>query len=427
MRFLVVLYTLAFTLLTVNARADLPKACSRKDVYTTSVPLDYDNPKSEKIEYRYQLFEASVPGAPTIVFVPGGPGAASIADWDSEIYAGEFKSYGYSKNFNILFVDPRGVGCNSEKSEAVFKNTVSTEVLALDTLAAVRDAKVSDYVIYGQSYGSMWATVLAAKAELDGGPKPKAVLISGVIGHGLKGTGNSYTHGVMAQWARIKEKLDPRIPELLKQENPLGVEDSKWRWFIQIGIYRGAWTHSAGFSYRLFDDLNLAISTDPKDLEKLKDLLNESTSSTPLDEEFSEPLFGAVACAEITDTAPDGMFSKGEIIEKPNTDPCTKGQLSRAFDAGNYKIRSPIYYLSGSLDPSTSFENARYHFENSRYSKRYFLTVPEGGHNPVGYVLPDCVESFWSSLRKASESSLRATLKKCQAPLKLEVRKAEKW
>lgn len=71
------------------------------------VPMDWDNPDSERITIATQRYNARENAMGTILINPGGPGASGI---DLVNYAPAVFGSELLKNYNILGFDPRGVG-----------------------------------------------------------------------------------------------------------------------------------------------------------------------------------------------------------------------------------------------------------------------------------------------------------------------------
>ena len=90
-------------------------------------------------------------GLPTILFIAGGPGASPR---DSE-----FDLIGY----NIIFFEPRGLGCSKPDSKATFVDPLfySTQQTVDDIKVVLEDYKVDKAIVYGHSYGTMVATIFA--------------------------------------------------------------------------------------------------------------------------------------------------------------------------------------------------------------------------------------------------------------------------
>jgi surfactin synthase thioesterase subunit len=49
-------------------------------------------------------------------------------------------------------------------------------------LAIVEELRLDDYMLYGISYGTLLATLVASRAEERGLPLPKAIVLEGVLG-----------------------------------------------------------------------------------------------------------------------------------------------------------------------------------------------------------------------------------------------------
>ena len=113
-----------------------------------------------------------------IVFLPGGPGQEVIAEYDPIHYDQDFAS---APGVPMLVLQARGSGCNEEAFRKFPESVFTTEILAADALQLIRELKLKRYWLYGASYGTHVATVLAHLIERDPAiAKPQGIVLTGV-------------------------------------------------------------------------------------------------------------------------------------------------------------------------------------------------------------------------------------------------------
>jgi hypothetical protein len=128
-----------------------------------------------------------------------------------------------------------------------------------------------------------------------------------------------------------------------------------------------------------------------------------------------------IECHEISTTAPDFYFLRATLTRLPEDDSCKGVAFDRPFDSARWQSKAPIFYWAGTRDPNTPYFDARYHFDNQKSAKRFFVSVAEGGHNKLGNIVGDCKEEVWNSILSGGQNFSHA-IKHCQMPLSLEER-----
>ena len=110
-------------------------------------------------------------------------------------------------------------------------------------------------------------------------------------------------------------------------------------------------------------------------------------------------LFQTIGCQEIWGEMYTGReIKKGQLIAS-GENLCKKSPMSNRYDSKNFSIQTPIYYLQGSHDPTTTLEHARYHFANQTQSKqKFFVNVKKASHAPLSVTLRPCSEFIWKSI-----------------------------
>src|SRR5258708_40258619 len=98
---------------------------------------------------------------------------------------------------------PRGAGCTVGPPASPF----STDTLARDILTIIKSVHVTDYTIFGASFGTAEATVLEQLIEADPSiPRPRALVLEGCIGHAWNGY-QDYFQGFATEWDRVKASV----------------------------------------------------------------------------------------------------------------------------------------------------------------------------------------------------------------------------
>lgn len=118
-------------------------ACEDGNIVQFQRPLYPDKVDSPTFPYKFRYVKGSNLNAPTVVFLPGGPGATSITERDVTL----------PSDLSVVWTDPRGVGCNNTDPvrHANSLEIFSTDYLALDVLEIISYLKLQKYILYGQS------------------------------------------------------------------------------------------------------------------------------------------------------------------------------------------------------------------------------------------------------------------------------------
>lgn len=389
-----------------SALHDAPEPDYCAGVETLTRPM---LPNSEQtFAYSYRVLERDA-AAPTIVFLPGGPGDTSIDGGTSPGYVDLL----FPKNYNLIFTDPRGIGCNPVGAPP--GGFFTTENLASDVLAIIESRKLKDYYIFGWSYGTELGTVVAAQAEA-AGMAPRAVVLEGVLGKHFGEQFGTYD-GFTVEWEKLKAKLAPTVVAKLSQSPmPLGLSESQWAAFIN----QGNMIQMPG-SQTIAEKLAFLDSTDDEALAQLKEsVIQTADGFLGVAPELKE-LYPALLCSELAQSDNTDMaLINGKIIGHQDPEICAGRPLIRPWDSADHQIHSPIYYVQGDSDPATTLANARYHYDNQNTGKKALITVPGASHYAFG-PLQDCFAGFWDSVKNAGQG-LSETLAGCAVKPKIDMK-----
>lgn len=383
--------------------------CALPSVRRVTVPVYPDRTQSATFSYAYQYYPPKRRGAPTIVVIPGGPGVGLIENWSESGLA----DFGLPRDAGLIFLDPRTVGCNYGDERKFPDDALTSEYLALDLLAALAQEKISSFILYGHSYGSVLATVAAGLAERQARPA-LAVVLTGVIGHAVKGWQTSVYGGLVQEWDRLFPQLPSNVRRLFKSgKPPLGWSEETWSDVIENGLYLARVYRHGRLIHPLAEGLRLSLSQEDKARQLLSEFLADAKTSKDGAAKWGQRLFEVIDCAELTDSEPTQTLRKGELVM--TGDECAKRpKLIRPYDCRNYQTSSPVFYFAGTSEAVTFYSQALDHFQEYQKSERFFVSIKGGGHNRLGLYFPDCKESLWRAMEKGG-TGLQEALHRCKA------------
>lgn len=385
--------------------------CAGADVHFIRRPYFPGVVGSKEFSYHFKLSKAEA-GKPTIVVIPGGPGETSIGT-----------SFSVPPGYGILYTDPRGVGCNldvaGEDLNSLSDDFYTTQNIAEDILAAVRASGLDRYVLYGGSYGTMVATVAAGLAERGTGPRPEAVILSGVIGAAFQKGG--IFQGYLDTWEVWLTKLSANARDEFARGSPFGFSNLDWGRAVSAMMIFGK-TPSAN-ALSLLEAVS--PSAPPRVAGILKGFVQNFSARKALP--GAERLYRAIACHEISESISGSAADTDFILENGKLIPvvghiCDGLKLDRPYDSGDWQTSAPIYYFEGTLDPSTPMSQARDHFEKHHSTAQTFVKVLDGGHMALTAALSDCKPAILLSIGSGG-SDLNSALGSCSLKTTIQISK----
>jgi pimeloyl-ACP methyl ester carboxylesterase len=395
-------------------------SCSATLLPGVEVPYHYNDPTSKKFIYRYRWIPAADPRATTILVLPGGPGQSIMNDDPARPFALGAIPH---QRFHLIYTDPRGSGYNQRglAGEDLPPSAFQTPFLARDVLEIIKKRGLTNYILYGASYGTVQATVVAKLAEELGIPPPKAVVLEGIVGKSFESF-DVYFSEYQKEWERIKPQL-PNVWRTALTANVLPHYSSEqWGAFISSKIILGA---IPGYGPLLKYYLERISLQDPRILAEVDAFMKSVPGATPLKN------FELLACEELWGGwKPERRLEKGKLVAA-GRDLCQGKGLSRPYDSKNWLLSVPIFYFQGPYDPTTTPQQAQYHFEHQTASaRRYFTTVAEASHAPMtmGFKSlsgPSCAEEVWKAIDqfpRAADLALQQALAKCPSRTTLKIR-----
>jgi pimeloyl-ACP methyl ester carboxylesterase len=323
--------------------------CDFAGVQTIKLALYPDRVDSGTFDFRFQVFGDLKPDSTVVVFLPGGPGGSSMADYNDKVAYDKALSIGMPANTPWIFFDPRTVGCNRGDEKVYPDDALTTWYLAGDVLAVLNSLHIKKYILFGHSYGTQWATLVAGRASNGEAPTPLFTLLSGVLGRGEASGTFSIPYNMSLEWNLLRAQLSPKALAQLDVEKPLGFEAKVWGRFATRGLYSGVKMQSGGlFENAMLKLLQKLESNDPIQQKPLLDALAAAQNQPPskIQADYSERLFEKIDCHEFSPADGFVIFSKGQIIRDPDDTTCANDAFDRPYDSAAWQIRSPIYYLS---------------------------------------------------------------------------------
>jgi len=367
---------------------DLPEVCSSSEVIRIPRPV-WDGNTSDTFSYGFRFKAPTTPGAPVLVYLPGGPGQGSMDHPPDFIPPG----WGY------LATDPRGVGCNRLAALPAGDNAgrfFSTHELAGDVIAALRDRALANYVLFGISYGTLLGTTVAHDLEqrVDVAP-PTAVVLEGVLGRafGADFAGAEF----ITQWDRVRGVLPADVlAELDTAAAPYGIPALGWSKILMSVLPEGP-GDTAG--------LMLSLSTtQPADARQATiDALQQVANGSELRAPGEVELYREIACREIMDTVPasdlDVVFSAGVLVRNAAEEgtKCRELHVTSPYDSAALQFQRPLYLFVGDSDVATPAWQGAYHFEHHAGTATRIVTRG-GGHNSLEFNQVACAPALLASI-----------------------------
>ncbi|MBF0442309.1 MAG: alpha/beta fold hydrolase [Oligoflexales bacterium] len=375
----------------------LNRDCSKPYVHKLeNMPVDHNHPEKGRFTYYYAHFIHDI-NAPTVVYLPGGPGGRGMSAEQNE-------------NFNIIATDTRGLGCNFGTEKTFNLDVLTSEQSAQDLVKVIEDLKLKSYVIYGTSYGSIPGTILASKLEKSKiVPPPNALVLDGVLGKAPVSY-QDFWAGAFRQWDRLRNE-EPRINALFK-DGPLPLNGSANAWGNYLVMTGQRYDETRTTLLALVDELNLFESTGIKGstMKSLEKILAEPIPGYEPESSDLTLVANSIGCQELWKTQhrsvafylqPGGKLELRLQQGAPTADDCIGIPFRYPYDSARYSVHAPIYYFNGETDPATSPESGRYHYYHQRDAKiKHFITVKHGGH-VVLLTSPDlapCSKKIWDEI-----------------------------
>jgi pimeloyl-ACP methyl ester carboxylesterase len=379
-------------------------ACDVSGVNTVTVPFDYGAPDGPSALLRYRVFASSRANAPTVLVVPGGPGSDIMkAEASAPFALGAVPT----DLFNIIYTDARGSGCNIYPDVPAPEKVFTVEAVARDLLAVVRAEGLTDYILYGASFGSAAVTVAGSLAASANTAAPKRIVLEGAVGRAFASF-DDYFSAFETEWTRVKALIAPAWRDELEKEpwSPtLFWSREQWGTFVSAQLILG---DVPGEGHILHYWLSRLTAKDPQAQKYVSNFMEGAKlPSVP------GQLFKTIACRELWGSWKTGREIRDGALHATGADICAGSQDKKPYDSHAWAVRVPITYFQGPHDPTTTVAQATYHVDGQSGVERQVVTVPDASHAPLTLGLQGrkCARAVWQTLAAAED--LGATLTTC--------------
>ncbi len=343
------------------------------------VPVDYSNPDGENTQIYAYTKKPFNKDLPSVIYFTGGPGVSSRGS--------EFDL----PNSNLIFFEQRGTSCSRPNTKELFLNPkfYSSENTAKDALRIIKSYGIKKVASYGQSYGTVPATIFASIFP----QYTSSLIIEGVIYEGGKTLWSSEVKQYELQHffdALPKDKQDRIITLSTNGFFPAN-------WYSKLGGMM-LYMNNGMETFKEFLDNTLSM-----DDETLKSFVgNFYPEEKPEDEfNFGDVTMGMIGCQEISMNDPSvslTLIFEGRklIYDQNNIDReqrCKPLHLENVktnyYKATNYPVTVPAFYLLGETDGATDLNQGMNHFKNVAKGQKTMLLMKKGGHLPSLGLLKD--------------------------------------
>lgn len=411
---------------TFAVAGDLPVECRSKTIESIFVPASPTNPLPVTLRFDERIVN---PDWPTVLFVPSGPGNRAIIPPSASLSFEQ--QYFLPSNVNVIILEYRGAGCNSD-ARAVLRDAEYSLVQAADDFLAVighlkRQHQLERYFLFGVGAGSAVARIMASRAQSAGVAQPQSVVYSAPVGRAWK-RNIPFKATVIEQFELLKKELPSPALEVLtkglrpdvleKQNSPLkGFSKATWGNFFFSLIWPG-WKHPTA-DKRIHPVLEFleAVRTDDKEaLRGYLDQLRAAERSSKTFGKIDNPMLRNALCRELLQTDDEQLlFHAGKLRHGAMGKYCAGIRMSHPYDAADWPIGVNQYVLQGARDPLMPKYQLDHLLDNSPGVETSVLIGTESGHGMTVFSLESCRESIWRLVLDYRRFS-SADLTSCHAP-----------
>lgn len=374
--------------------------------------------------YQYEIRRPH-PGSPTVIEIPGGPGQGYIGAMNSVAASAVIPD-----GFGIISINPRGVGTNDYGADLIGGNYTS-DLEVSDILTIIKAELLDNYLIHGQSYGTLVATKLASKISGDSEvAKPKGIILSGVVNEFYEDQLAAYNfqieRALNAFGVREKDKIASGLKNIMKD---IFLENEN--------VFAGAMMNALLFNT---EATNSPFGVYAPNFKKFLDMLatGNRDETNPLYSQliafakanatkkfnFSEvkrknTMAEAIKCTEMSKLGFESdisfNFEKIQFVLL-HSDCEKKGySVTNPYHSKNYQIIDiPIYYFQGSIDPATPATDAKAHYVSQQHTAKVYVELTGYSHtNLIG--ISNCQAGLWTALSHGP-NQLSNVIAKCEDP-----------
>ena len=392
--------------------------------FLTEVPLDFSNLKLGTTFIYSYFAEPFDPRKPTYVLFTGGPGQNSHLQMSIQF---RFLS---TLGYNFLLFDQRGVGFSRLGSESLARDArnYGSETTAKDLLAILNKLGIKKVAVYGNSYGTVPATIFASLFP----ERTTSVILEGVVYDGWNGvmSGRNLMRQIQKIFDVLPVELKTRLDQLIHSKKidalwfPMTIRGLMAQYgMLQIEIFKKALyealivrkLNSEQSVEEVFDEfvskqlLGRYSVTETQRMLKWYRLLRSSDRCRSLvdSDDLNHLLMLKEFDAGLQNVSASLALRNGKIVVVPGDNYASYlGQFTNmafsSYSALQYPVTVPIFYLQGTADGATPAPGATYHFKYSARGPAQLLFFRRSGHTPFGITLSmmDRAEEKWQDLQK---------------------------
>ena len=331
---------------------------------------------------RYQATEQ--PSKGTVIYLCGGPGERCVVDG---------RPPSVPKGYTVVTLDYLGIHSNRAHGRRADSMSVEAQgdavVSMVASLANESEFRDKGYTVYGHSFGTGVATDAVAKitAATSVLPRPKAVVLEGVLGYPLRQgyDVDAFKNIADTAWSRLSSQQQNAF--LRAYDQTMGALSSSARADDRHMINDALSETLRGGPQAVIDGLGqFSGGSLAERLRWARDMTRGNESNVDKDR-----LYRAAGCqlelGRNGQSIPVPRFFGGRVpftfLSQPNEDyVCDCPSVPRKWDPKDHQIRGvPIVYLNGEFDAVTPMRLARHHHDTQlEASERVFIPIPEGGH-----------------------------------------------
>lgn len=363
------------------------------------VPVNYKESSSSSTPLYFWTYLPFDPQKPSMIYFNGGPGGSS-----------HFSQFPLLTEWNVIYLDQRGTACSRPDLEETFLNPdfITSKNIAADADQIRKYFGISQWSIYGHSYGTVPATIYAH----DFSAHTKALVLEGVIDRGNQDLYRAPRRKYLAQ------KYLNELPIELKKK-VIEFSQTQTKTFISSLILSFMYTDNPFEA--LTEYFKMIFKNESQTLAKNY----FSNDSSDLDYKrllyFSEFNWLHIVCKELSFNHLDSNFEHELINEQffyltsqdllnKRIDDCrsvglTDLSIYKNYDSKDYPISVPVTYFQGTTDGATVAPKAIHHYKYAAKDFAQIFLKINGGHTPIANFVMD---TFSISETSTSHSELYA-------------------
>lgn len=404
-KYLLALGLIGQTLHAVDYASEIVPICSKENICSVMRPLTSDDGKIFQLPYKFK-YRPAKNGAPTVVFIPGGPGDILSSENPD-------KFNGVPDDFGVILTDPRFAGINNYENILNFSNSFTSLGVAEDILLALKSLNIKNYFLYGVSYGTVPATIASAIAKEN---PPRAIILDGTVGHSF--TYSEYNMEFSKYWATFIQTTDKNTFTLFKDRVKSFIKQSIFT-ADQFGNILQALLMNRylpnGFDLLPYFVNSIAnAGTEPEAKEVIQyfvDILNDNKRDTGALQFHARILCKELSPNDHPDSVNFSFNGEGDNFVESGQANCPKYIKSKdidLYDSKKYQIQGSVLYMQGEDDPATPVNQSLYHFKNQTAPNgKYYIFRPKGAHGTLSSEFNNCSTHFWEKLADNVKSSLQ--------------------